>query len=207
MQAAIPRADHLDLAKGNADEAWFGALTTGPFADAATGEPARPYSLGRLLWTPDALLLSLYAADENIAAPATATDAPLWLHDAFHVEISADATGADVFAIDLSPRGTVADARWPQGRQQDADVRWSCAAQVQTDVDGTIDDPRGNDDEEWQVTAAIPWRSLGLAPAAGLKLAVKLRRCDVPKDGQRRCGIAAVRAALAIQGNSRDGHL
>ncbi len=53
------------------------------------------------------------------------------------------------------------------------------------DRDGTLDDPKDND-EEWVIELAIPLDSLGLAP--GKRTDVKASRCDVTKDGVKRCG-------------------
>jgi hypothetical protein len=53
------------------------------------------------------------------------------------------------------------------------------------DRDGTLDDPK-NEDEEWVLEIAIPLAKTGLAP--GKKTPVKFARCDTPKDGIERCG-------------------
>jgi hypothetical protein len=51
--------------------------------------------------------------------------------------------------------------------------------------EGTLDDPR-DDDEEWVVELAVPLEQTGLVGRA--RRAVHVTRCDVPKDGVRRCG-------------------
>jgi hypothetical protein len=48
--------------------------------------------------------------------------------------------------------------------------------------EGTLDDPR-DDDEEWVVELAIPLAATGRG-----RVTVHAARCDVPKDGTRRCG-------------------
>jgi hypothetical protein len=48
--------------------------------------------------------------------------------------------------------------------------------------EGTLDNAN-DDDEEWVVELAIPLDKVGTG-----SLAVKASRCDVPKDGTRRCG-------------------
>ena len=53
------------------------------------------------------------------------------------------------------------------------------------DHDGTLDDPK-DDDEEWVVEVAIPLTSTGWV--AGQKLDVKAARCDITKDNVKRCG-------------------
>jgi hypothetical protein len=51
--------------------------------------------------------------------------------------------------------------------------------------EGTLDDPR-DDDEEWVVELALPLGRAGLIGHVGR--ATQVTRCDVPKDGVRRCG-------------------
>lgn len=51
--------------------------------------------------------------------------------------------------------------------------------------EGTRDDPK-DDDEEWVVEIAMPLANIGLLP--GIPKIVSAARCDVPKDGVRRCG-------------------
>jgi hypothetical protein len=54
-----------------------------------------------------------------------------------------------------------------------------------TDVDGTVDSP-ADDDEEWLVEAKIPLSAIPFA--ADGSVSAKVSRCDVTKDGVRRCG-------------------
>ena len=51
--------------------------------------------------------------------------------------------------------------------------------------EGTIDDPR-DDDEEWVLELAIPLARTGLAP--GVHVPVKASRCDTPKGQSQFCG-------------------
>ncbi|HTR50046.1 MAG TPA: hypothetical protein VMJ10_05010 [Kofleriaceae bacterium] len=56
---------------------------------------------------------------------------------------------------------------------------------VALDRDGSLDDPKNND-EEWLLEVAIPLAATGLTP--GHFVDVKASRCDVTKDGVNRCG-------------------
>ncbi len=51
--------------------------------------------------------------------------------------------------------------------------------------EGTLDNPN-DDDEEWVVELAIPIEATGMTRDATRP--VRASRCDVPKDGKRRCG-------------------
>ncbi|MGE5181161.1 MAG: hypothetical protein ACM31C_03820 [Acidobacteriota bacterium] len=53
------------------------------------------------------------------------------------------------------------------------------------DSDGTLDNPQ-DFDEEWVIELAIPLDALALAP--GKPVQAKASRCDVTKDGEKRCG-------------------
>jgi len=166
--------------------AWQRAATTGPLQEPGRAVQARPYSLARLLWDEKNLYLSLYAADQNIQAPDRGQDAPLWLHDAFALRLQADVPRAPLFLLDVAPSGAVTDLQQQPGARPTA--TWHSAARVSVDVDGSLNDPTGEDDEEWVVFMALPWQSLGIAARPGLRLRLGMGRCDVPKNGTRRCG-------------------
>jgi hypothetical protein len=177
--ATFLRVPHLrvmpQLSRHDDEPAWHEAAWTGPFLEPGRVEPARPYSNARLLWTHDALLLSLYAADEDVRSvpsDATRTDA-----DAFEVQIASD---RELFTLRIGPKGVVKATRAGQA--------WQPNVALSVDIDGALDDPSGEDDEEWVVFAAIPWQDLGLQPKEGLRLHVAFGRCDTPRDGGRRCG-------------------
>ncbi len=74
-------------------------------------------------------------------------------------------------ALRLDPKGTVTPAR--------ADVK------VGIDADGTLDKP-DDDDEEWKLEVSVPLSATGLAP--GNRVPIQASRCDVTKDGVKRCG-------------------
>ncbi len=168
------------------DLTWQRAVTTGPLREAGKDTQARPYSNARLLWDEKNLYLSLYAADQDIQAPEKKHDAPLWLHDAFAVRLQLDVPGSPVYLFDVAPSGAVTDLVQQPGARPSA--AWQSGARVSIDVDGTVNDATGEDDEEWVVFVALPWQSLGIAPKPGLRLRASVGRCDVPKGGERRCG-------------------
>jgi hypothetical protein len=65
------------------------------------------------------------------------------------------------------------------------------------ELDGTPDDPKDTD-EEWIIEAKIPWAKLGVAPKVGARIALWMKRCDVPKDGAERCGEVGDREASVV---------
>ena len=179
----VPRGT-VDPVRHGDDPGWRRAAGTPPFRETGGAGPARPYSTARLLWDDAWLYLALYAADQDIRAPVRRHDAPLWGHDAFAVRLQVE--GGPVYALDVAPNGALSDARL--SRAGGLDSTWESGARVAMDVDGTVDDRSGPDDEEWVAYLAIPWASLGVHPTPGLRLRARLARCDTPHGGGRRCG-------------------
>lgn len=182
---AVPRPTGVITLDGKLREpSWRAAARTGPFRD-EHGDVARPYSEARFLVEGDVLYLGLYAADEDVRAREGVEDDPVWRDDAFTIQLVVDAR--ERFVLDVNARGVFADGHEvtaPDGAAT-IDRTWKSGLRVATDVDGTIDDAK-DDDEEWIVEAALPLAAIG--GSAGRTLRVGLGRCDTPKDGTRRCG-------------------
>lgn len=185
-ELSVPHATseiHID---GELDDAaWHdSAARTGAFATA--GDVARPYSDARLAWRDGMLYIALYAADEDIVAPSTLHDAPLWTGDSFHLVFR---RGGLERSIDVSPRGVMTDGERIGGGSFDS--RWESRARIAVDSDGTVDDST-DEDEEWIVEMAVPLKELGLSEAAGERIGLEISRCDRVRgaDGsvRRACG-------------------
>jgi hypothetical protein len=146
---------------GHLDEAdWLRAASSGPFT-LADGGFTSPYSELRALWTDEALVLGLYAADEDFRA-----------EDGFTVALeTADGSPRRFF---LSAKGSLSCGAGSEG---------SCtvpkAITAATDTDGTFDAP-GDDDEEWLAELAVPWSALGFSAAPPL-VRLDVSRTDAPK--------------------------
>ncbi len=147
--------DAITLDGEMAEQAWVrppGAARTGEFL-LQNGQPARPHTSARLVWSGDYLYMAVLASDEDIRSD----DA---VHVAFH--------GATELAIDVSPRGVIMGS--------------IPGVRVAADVDGVIDQPKGFD-EEWTLELAIPFASLGMKGVRGESIGLSMSRCDTPKDG------------------------
>jgi hypothetical protein len=127
------------------------------------------------------LYIALYAADEDLHATQKDADGPLWLDDAFHVSLR---TEGFEHSFDVSPRGTLTDARRTAGGA--FDFTWQSGAHVASDVDGTLDDST-DDDEEWVIEMGIPFDAIGARGVPGERIPISLRRCDTPKRSPRVC--------------------
>lgn len=165
------------------DDAWRGAARTGAFVDERSGGPAAFHADARLVWSGEDLVVGLYAADDDIVAPETRHDAPLWTDDHFEIDVSTE-TGD--YLVTVSARGVVTDAR----RTKDGtDMSWESHARVAVDRDGTLDVP-GDTDEEWLVEVALPLRTMGITTVRGTTLSLGLRRCNVVA-GRRTCAVVS----------------
>ncbi|MFO0747828.1 MAG: hypothetical protein U1F43_19500 [Myxococcota bacterium] len=172
----VPRAATAPTLDGDlSDAAWLaGPARTGALT-ATAGHP--PYGDARLLWKDDVLYVALYAADEDIRAPRTGADEPLWLDDHFHLEV--DGRGFDR-SIDVSPRAVLTDGRRPEGIAGPLDYRWQSGARLEVELDGTVDSGGDEADEEWVVEMALPLAALDLAAEPGASTTLEVRRCDTP---------------------------
>jgi hypothetical protein len=185
----VPRVTEPMKQDGELNEPVWNARSarSGSFLDATGGE-ARPYSEARFLWDAEALYVGLYAADDNLQATVTTHDGPVWIDDAFHLHLTAPASGpsATTYVFDINPAGTVMDAKRPPGGKDDPS--WESGIVLGVDRDGTLNDPKDRD-EEWVVEAKIPWKPMGIEPAPGTHILVEIGRCDVPRGTkEKRCG-------------------
>lgn len=187
----VPRVTGLITLDGEIDEEdWARAARTGAFMDAA-GVEARPYSDARFLRDDASLYVALYAGDEDIRATVTDHDGPVWLDDSFSLHLTPATPGSPTYVIEISAGGVITDGRRDKGGK--VDLGWESGTKLAVDRDGTLNDPR-DEDEEWVIEAAIPLRSLGVRP--GDQVMIDVSRCDGPKaGGRRRCGSFGARSA------------
>jgi hypothetical protein len=187
----VPRAKGPIVVDGEFEEpAWRDAALGGAFLD-PKGEAARPHSELRALWGPSGLYLALYAADQNIEEKDPKPDGPLWNADSFRLVFELD---GEERQLDIAPHGAVTDGVRVPGRA--VDFGWQSGARVGSDVDGTVNDRR-DDDEEWVEEVLVPWSALGLQGKAGEQVTVRASRCDVPKSGVKSCGSVRLRLELS----------
>jgi hypothetical protein len=160
-----------------------------------SGKPGHPHSEARLVWSGDYLYLSLYAADQDIEAHTLEPDQPMPLEDDFfHIVFS---QGDVQYALDVSPKPMITDAL----RRGDGawDRSWNSGAHVSREIDGSLNDPRGLD-EEWAIELAVPLEALGMRGERGENIGLMLRRCDIPKREPRVCSSWGRGASDAVTG-------
>ena len=186
----VPRAPRAIVPSTRFDvPTWGSAVSTQTLTD-AHGEGAVPVSEARFLWRGGFLYLLFYAGDLDLQIRATRHDGPVWKDDSF--TIASFEPGEKARMITVSATGVVADGICPRGAAalDDArcDLRWTSGTRTAADWDGTIN-KLGDFDEEWNVQAAIPLRSLTSAELApGARIELSLERCEIAYDGRRACG-------------------
>ncbi len=194
LSASVARGDqvmHVPHAPGpitldgdTDDPGWLllpGPARTGDFVF-KNGKPARPYSEARVLWSGDYLYLALYASDQDIESHTNRPDEPIGLEDdAFRVLFW---RGDLEYSIEVTPRALITDSiRRGNGAW---DRSWNSGAHASREIDGSLNDPRGKD-EEWAIELAIPLESLGMKGEPGENIGMSLGRCDIPKGAPRIC--------------------
>lgn len=176
----LPSLSSTIILDGKLQEpAWQQAARTGAFS-ATDGKPA-PHAEARLAVNGSDLLVALYAADTNIENRNASTDGAIWLGDHFQLLFQ---KGTQLVLVDVAPTGAITDAR----RRGDTpfDFAWQSGAKVATDVDGTVNDSR-DEDEEWAVELRIPLAAVNLDEESNSPTHLTLQHCDVPAANARRC--------------------
>jgi len=156
---------------------WNSAARTGSFLDERTHLLVRPYSDTRLLADSKNLYLLLYAADEDVRTRAKGSGA-FGVFDHFTVQIR---NGDITYHLEIAPNRTT----FATQRVKGVDKPWAPHLQLGADIDGTLDNPK-DEDEEWVIESALPLASLKAVPGAALRMSVE--RCDTPKSGVQSCG-------------------
>lgn len=151
-----------------------------PLRNAIDGSPPRLPTAVALEDDGERLRLEIVASDPEPHATLREPDADLWTEEV--VEVFLAPGGADprtYFEIEVNPLGTVFDARIdsPCGDRRGlvVDRGWHCDG-LETEVH--VDRPR----RLWRTEVAIPWKSVGPAPAPLWRLNVF--RIDRPRDGE-----------------------
>ena len=132
-------------------------------------------------WAKRALRAQFHGDDGELARPSSEAR---FLYDGNELIVALYAADeniqtSDAFDLAIGPLALHVDAR---GKV--TPVTPGVRAAVGYD-EGTVDDAH-DDDEEWVIELAIPPAAAGLS--AGAHSQVRAARCDVPKDGVRRCG-------------------
>lgn len=152
---------------GKLDEgAWQRVPTTKAFVDPEGGAiDSAERTRARALWDDDHLYLGMSARDDDLTNEVTERDGKLWEQDVLEFYADPDGDGKNYVELQVSPTGTVFDARFDERRSPE----WKKAAE-RYDIEGleaevhTVGSVNARDDgksdERWSIEVAIPWRAL-----------------------------------------------
>lgn len=135
--------------------------------------------LDELAWRTPARTGPFVAADGTLAAPYSEAR---FLRDDHSLYLALYAADEDVKATD---EFVVTFAAGAHRKTFHFAAGAAHSANLAVDLDGTLDDPR-DDDEEWVVEAALPLAALPFRADGSVD--VHVVRCDVTKDGKKHCG-------------------
>jgi len=169
------------------DPAWI-AAEPWPLVHSLDGEPydERPATV-RLGWDAAALYVAAEITDPDIWSEYGRRDDPLWNQEVFELFVFGDAERRDYLELQVSPRGTVFDARF--ARYREGDEAWNGRWEAAVDLRGTLDDRRDHD-EGWSAELAIPWAEIcehteaSCPPSPGQTLRINAFRFERPQGPQ-----------------------
>ncbi|MEX1363069.1 MAG: carbohydrate-binding family 9-like protein [Nannocystaceae bacterium] len=153
--AAMPTAPTLD---GRLDEPGWAAAVAVPMVHSLDGEPydARPSTV-RFGWDAEALYVGAEIVDPDVWSEYPQRDDPLWNQEVFEVFVFGDDRRRDYLELQVSPRGTVFDARFERYRK--GEPAWNGQWRSAVELRGTLDQRRDRD-EGWSAELAIPWSEI-----------------------------------------------
>ncbi len=180
---------------GKLDEpAWAQAAPT-PHFGGTRGGPGQPGgdNTARVLYDDQHLYIALQGADRDVWGDLTERDSDTWTQEVFEVFIDPEGDQRDYLELQVTPRGTVFDARFPVklGRgegsveaQIQAARAWNSGLEVGVFVDGTLN-KRDDEDRGWSVELKLPLQDVpGTPPRPGTTWKLNLYRFDAPRDAE-----------------------
>jgi hypothetical protein len=146
--------------------------------------------------TEEHLVIAARMDDEHIWGTLEERDAETWKQEVLEFFVDTDGDGKDYMELQITPNGTIFDARFPtrlgtgEGSREDqiaAAKKWNAEGlKSATHVEGTLNDD-GDKDEFWSVEMTIPLESIpGLgeeSPKTNDEWAMNFYRFDRPKEG------------------------
>ncbi|MBH23545.1 MAG: hypothetical protein CMH57_03580 [Myxococcales bacterium] len=176
------------------DAAWKKAARTGRFGGTGGGAGPPGNNWAKLLYDEQNLYIGLYGDDDDVWGDLTERDSDTWTQEVFEIFIDPDGDQKDYIELQITPRNTVFDARFPvklgkgsgsREEQINAARAWNSSMETAVDIDGTLNNP-DDKDISWSVEAKIPFSDIpGGAPKPGSSWKINLYRFDAPrKDGK-----------------------
>ena len=157
-----------------------GVSTLSPFVRADGSAPARWQTGVELSWDETHLHVRFHCSDDDAWGSFTERDSPLWQQEVVEVFLVAgDAVPTHYFEFEISPAGTLFDARVanPRGDRLGltVDAEWNCRG-IECGAEPT------GESADWRAHLTIPWRGLEL-PSAPPTLRANFYRIERPRPG------------------------
>lgn len=185
VAAPMPAPPVID---GRPDDPGWAAAEAWPLVHSLDGEPYpdRPGTV-RLAWDANALYVAAEITDPDVWSEYARRDDPLWNQEVFELFVFGDAERRGYLELQVSPRGTVFDARFARYRK--GDEAWNGRWQAAVDLRGSLDDRRDRD-EGWSAELSIPWAEIcehtetSCPPSPGQTLRINAFRFERPQGSE-----------------------
>ncbi|MEL6181587.1 MAG: carbohydrate-binding family 9-like protein, partial [Myxococcota bacterium] len=182
------------------DEVWTKAARTNRFGGTSGGSGPEGTNWAKILYDDTHLYIAMYGDDADVWGDLTERDSDTWTQEVFEIFIDPEGDQKDYLELQITPRNTVFDARFPvklgkgtgsREEQINTARAWNSAMETAVFIDGTLNDP-SDTDLSWSVEVKIPFSDIpGPSPKPGTSWKINLYRFDAPrKDGKPQRQIA-----------------
>lgn len=162
------------------DPGWKDVSSTGAFVKSVSGKKAKYRTTAKLTWDDENLYVAFSAEDPDVWGSFEKRDDPIYQEEVVEIFIDADGDGKTYNELELSPRGVIFDAYFPERRRR-MDLSWDSGIEAAARVRGTLNDA-SDKDEGWDAEMRIPVANLASVPRwppqAGDKWRFNLYRLD-----------------------------
>lgn len=178
------------------DKAWATASRSPRFGGTRGGPGSPGTSWFKILYDDTHLYIGAWGEDKDVWGDLTERDSATWTQEVFEIFIDPEGDQKDYLELQVTPRNTVFDARFPvklgRGRgSRDEQINtakaWNSTMTSAVHVDGTLNDP-SDEDKAWSIELKIPFTDIPKqtgAPKPGTSWKMNLYRFDAPrKDGK-----------------------
>ncbi|HEY1815715.1 MAG TPA: carbohydrate-binding family 9-like protein [Kofleriaceae bacterium] len=155
----IPRAAGAITIDGVAnDPGWAGAVQSPEFVTAEGSTDPNGRTTAKLTYDDQYLYAFVSVLDNDIVAPYTKHDEPLYKADAIEIFIDADGNRRGYVELQVNPNNATFDKWWPGTRAEPGDESWDSGMQSAVKLRGTT--APNDQDIGWDVELAIPWAAV-----------------------------------------------
>lgn len=144
------------------DPGWKGVKTTGAFVKSMSGKKAKYKTTAKLVWDDENLYAAFSSEDPDVWGSFEKRDDPIYQQEVVEIFIDADGDGKTYNELELSPKGVIFDAYFPERRKR-MNLAWDSGIEAAAKVRGTLNDASDKDDG-WDAEMRIPVANLASVP-------------------------------------------